>query len=95
MLFALALGFGVPLTGYDDRTWAALLALGSFPTGAAAWHPGSGLEPPGDHGFRFLSSASALASRSRAVPLPGQPLDLSIITGGILILGGIGLATRG
>ncbi len=95
MLFALALGFGVPLTGYDDRTWAALLALGLVSHVGGLLGIGFVLgRLPATTVSVALLGILVLASLL-AVPLLGEPLDLSIITGGILILGGIGLATRG
>jgi drug/metabolite transporter (DMT)-like permease len=93
MLFALALGLGVPLTGYDVRTWAALLTLGLVSHVGGLLGIGFALgQLPATTVSVALLGIPVLATLL-AVPLLGEPLDLGIIIGGILVLGGIGLAT--
>ena len=93
-LLAFALGLGVPLTGYDDRTWAALLAVGLVSHVGGLLGIGFALgQLPATTVSVVLLGIPVLAALL-AVPLLGEPLELGIISGGILILGGIGLATR-
>ena len=94
MLFALARGLGVPLTGYDARTWAALLTLGLVSHVGGLLGIGFALgRLPATMVSVALLGIPVLAALL-AIPLLSEPLDLGIIIGGILVLGGIGLATR-
>jgi drug/metabolite transporter (DMT)-like permease len=93
-LLALVLGLSVPLTGYDARTWAALLTLGLVSHVGGLLGIGFALgRLPATTVSVALLGIPVLAALL-AVPLLDEPLDLGIIIGGILILGGIGLATR-
>jgi drug/metabolite transporter (DMT)-like permease len=93
-LLAVALGMGIPLTGYDARTWAALLAVGLVSHVGGLLGIGFALgRIPATTVSVALLGIPVLAALL-AVPLLGEPLDLGIIVGGLLILGGIGIATH-
>jgi drug/metabolite transporter (DMT)-like permease len=93
-LLALALGLGVPLAGYDARTWAALLGLGLVSHVGGLLGIGFALgRLPATTVSVALLGIPVLAALL-AVPLLGEPLGQGFIIGGMLILGGIGLATR-
>ena len=93
-LLALALGLGVPLTGYDAQAWAALLGPGivSHVGGLLGIGFALGRLPATTVSVALLDIPVLTALL--AVPLLGEPLDQGIVIGGMLILGGIGLATR-
>lgn len=79
----------IPLTGYSERTWLALLGLGLI-SQAGGW---LAINEALGHLRASLVSVSLLAqpvlTALLAIPLLGEPLTAEQALGGLLVLGGI------
>ncbi len=88
-LYGLCRAMGIPLTGYSERTWLALLGLGLI-SQAGGW---LAINEALGHLRASVVSISLLAqpvlTALLAIPLLGEPLTAEQILGGLLVLGGI------
>jgi drug/metabolite transporter (DMT)-like permease len=93
-LFVVCLLAGVPLAGYNGRTWAALFALGLISQFAAYFAFVYAL----GHLPATLTSVANLAqiplTALLAVPLLGEPVSRAQLAGGLLVLTGIYVVSR-
>lgn len=94
LLTALALAFGVPLAGFSTRDWTLLMLIAAVPQGI---------------GHTLLNWSLRFVPPSRvAVAILGEPIGAAIlawvylrepmtwlqVTGGLLVLVGVGLTAR-
>jgi drug/metabolite transporter (DMT)-like permease len=93
-MLVVCLAIDVPLSGYSGRTWAALFGLGLVSQLAAYFALVYAL----GHLPATLTSVGVLAqvplTALLAVPALGEPISLTQIAGGVLVLAGIYVVNR-
>ena len=94
-LLVICLALGLPLTGYPPRAWAALLGLGLISQLGAYYALVYAL----GHLPATVTSVGLLAQVPSTAVLAwillGEPLTLSQLAGGLIVLTGIFIVTRG